>query len=181
MKTWLFNPFRYVAGARALIYGWAAMLLTSVVAWLSGVHFDGVIDAHIGRRGSWGMYAVEGVIDWLAVTLVFYASGRMLSSSAIRLIDVAGTMALARYPMFFAAWVGFLPVSEVKSLSDIGPVFWVVTAVFIVTSIWMIALMFNAFRVSCNVKGGQAVGGFIAGLLIAEVLSKLALYSLYKI
>ena len=39
----------------------------------------------------------------------------------------------------------------------------------------MVALMYKSFSVSCNVKGGKAIGIFVAGLLVAEVLSKLCL------
>ncbi len=45
MKIWLFNPFKYIAGAKALLIGLALMLATAVIASFSLTHFDGVIDA----------------------------------------------------------------------------------------------------------------------------------------
>jgi len=44
--------------------------------------------------------------------------------------------------------------------------------------IWMIALMYRAYAVSCNVKGAKAIITFIVGLVIAEVLSKLAIIAI---
>ena len=46
---------------------------------------------------------------------------------------------------------------------------------------WEVALMYKSYSVSCNVKGGKAIGTFIAGLLLAEILSKSALYWLLKL
>jgi hypothetical protein len=39
----------------------------------------------------------------------------------------------------------------------------------------MVALMYKAFSVSCNVKGGKAIGTFIGGLLLAEIISKICI------
>ena len=41
--------------------------------------------------------------------------------------------------------------------------------------------MYKSYSISCNVKGGKAVGTFIGGIILAEVLSKLALYWLLVI
>ena len=38
--------------------------------------------------------------------------------------------------------------------------------------VWMVALMYRAFSVSCNVRGGKAIGVFIAALVLAEAISK---------
>ena len=39
-------------------------------------------------------------------------------------------------------------------------------------------LMFQSFRISCNLKGSKAVVLFIAGILIGEVISKVSFYFL---
>ena len=39
------NPFRFVAGSKALLFGWGIMLVASVIAWKSNTHFDGVLEA----------------------------------------------------------------------------------------------------------------------------------------
>jgi len=45
---------------------------------------------------------------------------------------------------------------------------------------WMAALMYKSYSVSCRMKGARAVWTFISGLLIAEILSKIAIYRLLK-
>ena len=45
--------------------------------------------------------------------------------------------------------------------------------------IWMVVLIYHAFRISCNVKGRNAVIATIFILLIAEVFSKIGLNVVY--
>ena len=44
--------------------------------------------------------------------------------------------------------------------------------------IWMVALMYKAYAVSCNVKGAKAIGTFIASLILAKVVSKIVVIAL---
>lgn len=45
--------------------------------------------------------------------------------------------------------------------------------------IWMVALMFNAYRVSANLKGSRAGISFTLALIVAEVLSVILIYALF--
>ena len=46
---------------------------------------------------------------------------------------------------------------------------------------WTVVLMYKAYSVSCNIKGAKAIVSFIIGLIIAEVLSKVALSGVLKL
>lgn len=175
MKNWLLNPFRYTAGWTALGIGWAMMLLTAVVAFYSKTHFDGVIDAHTGVALPLWVSFVEPLIDWGATVLLFYVGGRIVSATKFRLLDLAGTLALARAPMLILAIAGFLivPVTNVK---DIGGVFVLTALVDVVFCVWMVVLFFQAFMLCCNVKGVKAIVTFIVGILLAEVLARVFLF-----
>jgi hypothetical protein len=189
MKKWLFNPFVYVAGAKSLVTGWIFIAATACICYLSKTHFNGIIGCKRNDMPApLAAYFIEALVDWGCITLVLYLLGRAFSKSAIRLIDVAGTQALARWPMIFAATVGFgikvpahidtLPVKDVvNSINGSMIALGMVTMVFV---IWMIALMYNAFTVSCNIKGGKATGIFIAGLLVAELLSIVLFHLIYN-
>ena len=48
----------------------------------------------------------------------------------------------------------------------------------VLMAVWMVALMYKAYCVSCNIKGPKAIATFIASLIGAEVLSKFAILSL---
>jgi len=192
MKKWLFNPFFYVAGSRSLIIGWLIMLATACIAYYSHAHFDGVIDMHVGRVTPMPVYFYEQLIDWGCLVLILYPAGLIFSRSSIRFIDVAGTLALARWPMIICAILAFgikgtghMPVinntADAMKLLDsmLGTI---LLAIFVVLPviIWFVALMYNAFKLSCNIKAPKSTMVFIPALIIAEVLSHLLLYILYK-
>ncbi|TDE13672.1 hypothetical protein [Dyadobacter psychrotolerans] len=178
LSKWLFNPFIYIAGEQALLIGWAAMLAASVVSYFSKTHFDGAIDIHFGASGKYLWFLGEQFIAWFSVVAVFYPVGLIFSKSRIRLIDVAGTMAMARIITLPVALMGFLPIYPV-SLDN--PVKLLLSAVFtMIPAIWMIALMFNAFSISTNIKQGKAVACFTGGLLAAEILSKVLIFYLFQ-
>ena len=46
--------------------------------------------------------------------------------------------------------------------------------------VWMVALMYRAFAVSCNVSGGKAIGVFIGLLTVGEIVSKIAIVVLFS-
>lgn len=186
MKKWLFNPFMLIAGSSALVTGMAAMLASAVICYYSKTHFDGVIDAHTGLTAPIYVYLIEPLVDWVLIVLMLYIAGKLFSDSTVRFIDVAGTQALARWVMIFSAIIGFfITVPDTgHSVDDlvrsITPLTIMLGLLEIVFAIWMIALMYNAFKISCNLKGGKATSLFIAGLLIAEILSKFTLNQFFK-
>jgi hypothetical protein len=188
MTTWFFNPFKYIAGFKSLVIGWIIILITGCIAYYSNTHFDGAIDAHLhpGDRvyPAWHFLA-EPFIAWSSVVLVFFATGKFFSTSAIRFIDVAGTFSLARCPFLFLALINFLgpgtkDVLNASPRALLTPLVLIYALVSLAFCIWMIALMYNAFKVSCNIKGQKSVWLFITSLIVAEVLSKIIFhYSLH--
>ncbi len=196
MKKWLFNPFVHIAGGRALLLGLLAMAATAVIGYFSHTHFDGVIDIHTGRVSPFTTHVLEQMIDWLTMTVVFYLAGVIFSGSKIRLIDVAGTMALARWVMIFPAIIGFgiragnfsykvrenLMEAAPKMTSDVSklltPQNIALSLLCVVFSIWMIALMYNAFSVSCNMKGGKAAAVFTVSIIVTELIAFASIHNL---
>ncbi len=202
-KGW-YNPFIYVAGNHALWAGLLIITLTSLIGYYSGVHFPGVLDGKIGWQGSFPMHLSLSVIAWLSMVIVLYPMARILSPSKVRLVDIAGTQALARTPMILSAIVGLPNVLdkvstsimyrmaeymegfaniEVEEWADPGPLSsWeislaiFITLVFILATVWMVALMYHAYRVSSNLKGNRAGVSFTIGLLIAQAISNIAVF-----
>lgn len=173
MKKWLYNPFTHIAGAQALGAGLSIMLITLIGAYYSNMHFNGVIDAHFGPHEHFSTFVSEQVIAWGCPVVIFYVSAFMLSKSKFRFIDIAGTIAIARAPMFLIVILAFLFKNHIDTLKP-GTADSVVIAIgflMLLPVIWMIALMFNAFTISFNLKGGKAIAGFIGGLMLAEVAS----------
>ncbi|MGA2749046.1 MAG: DUF3887 domain-containing protein [Verrucomicrobiota bacterium] len=189
--TLLFNPFFYVAGAKALGIGLAAILFAGLVGAISSTHLDGVLDTHTGAPAPLWMFLAEGIIDWLCLAIVLLVLGKVVSKTAFRSLDVLGTQALARWPALllcllmmpgavrrFGAqliqWIGNPGTAPAINTPD-GIVFCFVIVAMIPVFCWMVYLMYKAYSVSCNVKGGIGIGTFMGGLIAGEVLSKLCM------
>ena len=49
------------------------------------------------------------------------------------------------------------------------------TTVMFIDLVWMVALIYRAFALCCNVRGVRAIATFIIGLIVVEVLSEVYL------
>jgi hypothetical protein len=187
--TLLFNPFFYVAGVKALGLGLAAIFLAALVGSWGHTHFDGVLDTHVGAAAPLWFFFAEGVIDWLCLFIVLWPCGKIISQSAFRAVDLLGTQALARWPAFIISLIT-LPKAFQRFSNELlqqlkqgqfqfntrdAIIFFCIVIAMLPFLCWMVALMYKSFSVSCNVKGGKAIAMFIAGLVVAEALSKLCL------
>ena len=191
LKVWLFNPFHYVAGGAALAVGLPVIIVASLNGSLSSSHFDGVLDFHTGLGMPLWFYAVEGPFDWLVMSVLLLAAGWLISKSRIRVIDVFGTQALARTPTLVTALVAMLPgyqrqaarlaVLNMDAHSPDLAAFITVCIVTVAMILWMVVLMYRAFVVSCNVRGGKAIVIFVIMLLAGEAISKMVLMTLLQV
>jgi len=195
LRQWLFNPFRFVAGYKALLLGLGAILISGFVGSFSNTHFDGVLDVHIGLEGPLWFFLAEGLINWICVVIPLFFFGLIVSRSSFRMIDVFGTQALARLPYLIAA-LAMLPDANRRSgmylMSKLTPaaatvpinytdmlIFASAVILTILMAIWMVALMYRAYAVSCNIKGAKAATTFIASLIGAEASSKAVILMLW--
>jgi len=178
LSKWLFNPFIYIAGFPAMLAGLVIMILTSVVAFYGKIHFDGAIDLHVGAVTPYWLYLAEPLLAWIIVAVVFYFTALILSKSRIRIVDFLGTTALARAAMLPGALIALLPPIQNLSPENMTPAMLGTSLFLLLPAIWLVALLYNAFTMSANLKGGKAILGFILGLLTAEVTSKMALHYL---
>jgi hypothetical protein len=197
LGLWLFNPFRFIAGFKALLLGLAIILISGLIGSFSNTHFDGVLDFHIGLKAPLWFFLTEGLIDWICMAVPLFFFGLIVSRSSFRMIDVFGTQALARWPYLITA-LAMLPNTNQRVLAylmskliktapaaAINPadvlIFGFAMIVVLLMTIWMVALMYRAYAVSCNIKGARAVVTFIVSLIGAEVLSKVAIFLLVRV
>lgn len=181
LREKLFNPFLRIAGFRALWIGLFVMVLVSGLAIFSRCHFDGALDVHIGAQSPRWFYFAENLIAWVSLFITLYVAGRFSSKSKIRLLDVAGTVILARWPMIFVALAAFIIKDIPVTAHDITLPLIVFGFISMIFSVWMIALLYNAYSVSCNVKGSRATLSFIISIIVAESISKLIIINLQTI
>ena len=207
LKTWLFNPFHYVAGGRALAFGLLFIALAGILGSLSNSHFDGVLDFHTAMTAPLWIFVSEGLINWVSLVMPLVIAGKIASNSSFRLLDVLGTQALARAPIVIAPLACLLPgyrrlssqmihvlksppadasldpgqlilsVFTQASLSDIV-VYFLATVLTLTSIVWMVALMYRAYVVACNTSGGKSIALFIGAIIVGEVISKILIGNL---
>lgn len=178
LKILLFKPFDRVAGSKALGIGLVFLLFSAIVAYYSHTHFDGALDIHYGTEPTLVWSFVETLVAWLSMGLIFYLTGLLFSKTKIRFIDALGTSALARAPLLLAALLGFMMPHTVEGFPIINAPFIIGIFLNLVIVIWFIVLLFQAFKVSTNLKKNKLVLGFILSLLLAEALSLVSMYYL---
>ncbi|HHU25097.1 MAG TPA: hypothetical protein GXZ56_00505 [Bacteroidales bacterium] len=189
----LWNPFTRVAGWQAFWVGMVIVVASALLASYGNLLFDGAIDAHFHHYvGIAHSFVVTG-ISLLSVVAAMYVAALIISRS-VRFIDILGTMTLARAPFLLLAiispFVSFPSMDLLiqDPLTSFGYpmlMYFVrhpMSLIFIIISlpviVWLIALMYNGFKVSTGAKGKKLVVAFIVALLIAEVLSKVCIYLL---
>lgn len=195
LTDWLFSPFKFIAGGKALVLGLIFMMLLASLASLSGIYFDGAIDIHTGSPDSpFALHAYFQLCNWLVMTTVFYIAARIVTKSSIRLIDIAGTIALSQAPLIIAVLWGFAPIAHIE-LSNIDPYainlgelidmlkenileIALTSIVLLIPAIWTIILKYNAYSISANLKGNKGVASFVIALLISELITKILHYFL---
>lgn len=185
----LFNPFEYIAGSYSLIIGVLIILFTSLISFFSNTHFTDVISVKTGANYPMYYYIIQNLLNWVVISSILSFIAMFFSKSRIRIIDIFGTQALARAPYLLAALIGFsssvdhlgkyilwhfMQLGEPIELGILAMVIAISLVVFtLLLSVWLIALMYNAFSVSANLKGFKSIILFVAGLIISIIISSL--------
>ena len=186
---WVYNPFEKIAGWKAFAIGMVILCLATVIGYFGNTVFYGISIKSVASITWCKAFSLQA-IGLVVTVLVLWITG-LLSAKHVRFQDVLGTVTLAKYPLVLAAimflalgkWLKELNnmllaagnVQEMMgffnslSISDYA-LFIVFIIVTLMMLVWTIALLFNAFRVSTNLKGGKCAVLFIAGLLISEII-----------
>lgn len=183
----LINPFNYIAGFKSLIIGLLVIIFTSVIGYYSNTHFPDIISVKACPDFPILYFIVQGLLNWLVVSSLFYFAALVFSKSSVRAIDIYGTQALSRIPYLFVAFIGFFKTVEKFS----NQILWtlmqqgesvditvveiifaiIIMVVTLLLTIWLITLMFNAFKVSANIKGTRLILIFIVVLIVSIILT----------
>ncbi len=111
----IFNPFIYIAGVRALVPGIVIIFSSSIIGYFSNTHFPDLISIKSGAGYPLQYHVVSNLINFAVIAMLMYTSGVLFSTSKIRLVDMLGTISMARFPYLLAALLGFS-----NSLRDFG-------------------------------------------------------------
>lgn len=181
----LFNPFRYIAGTKALVLGIIFIISSGLLLYSDNLIQDSYIHIGIADATLWHVMLVQ-FLWWIVPAVLLYVCGLLLSKSHIRIIDVLGTTAFSQLlliPMIAPMLLpvvknGFLTVVDTMlngAMPDNGSMLAVM--IYSMWSMLLLALFFvwnyNAFATSCNVKGAKAVVAYIFVQLLITVAGSL--------
>lgn len=180
--NWLYNPFIQIAGAKSLLWGLFILLITAFLGSLNNVHFDGIIDIHAGMPSPMLLFLLEVIVSWLLFSVLLLMAAKILSSSKVRIVDIFGTQAFAKYPYLLFSLISFMPwfQFEMKGNFEFTAPILIFAVISFVITIWTIILMYNAYCVSANLRGPKAIASFIAVVLVAEIIIKVILFNSYQ-
>ncbi len=185
------NPFIRIAGGQALIWGFLGLIVSTLLCWISGYHYHGLLHFGPAPNPAWWCYLAEHLIVWLIPALLFYLGGLFLSHSRIRVIDVLGTVLFAQLPLLGMNLISLLPAMRMMSQMNmnmspeemLAQPYFVLAMILtllglpflILTLIWM----FNALKVSCNLKQWKLWTVALIGIIGGDVLCRLLIAWLY--
>ena len=177
----LVNPFTRIAGWQAFGLGLVFVSLMGFLGAGSGVAFDGVFDMHLFENTVQQAFIYLG-IDLVCLVLVMWVVGLIVSKN-FRFIDILGTMTLAKAPFLIMAIVGYFVTAPDMNEIMRNPYVILQSTSFLImmvltmpVMVWSIALMFNALKVSCDLKGSTLTVAFIIGLFVSEILAKVLIH-----
>ena len=175
----IINPYTRLAGWQAFALGMFFIVLTGIVGTYANVYFDGAIDIHFTEKANFKTSFNLLVIDILSVFVALSIAGIFISKN-FRLIDILGTITLAKAPFLLFAIASLLTKSPSSEQIIKNPLLIFSSASYVIVMllsipiiIWYIILLYNAFKISTGAKGNQVVIAFIIALLITEIISKL--------
>jgi hypothetical protein len=178
-----FNIFKTLSGERAFTLGIIIIAITGIFAALWNVHFDGILDSHIGLDSPLIWHLLEPLINIGLLAIGYRAALWYFKKKNIRWIDILGFLMYARWPLLINTLFVFLVkdldvnpenIEQVKQLlSTHWHVFLIYTLISIACLIWYVGLLFNAFALLNNDRSSKTIVAFIALLIALELISKI--------
>ena len=192
----LYNPMAVLRRGNALLAALIVIIILTTVAWWGGEHLDGALDLHLFLNPPpMSVVILESLIDWISLAVLLFAASRMFGGNG----GLAGHFAasgLARFPMIFAAIIGsrqLMGAAMLKAIT-VKPEEIVVHAQDIVTPAviigglailglvaWSVVMLVYGFKEVSRLQGGKTAAGFVIGIILAEIVSKLILWGSLKI
>jgi hypothetical protein len=185
----LYNPFTKIAGWKAFAAGTVIVCITVLMGYYNNAYLSGLQIKLMGKLPlGLGLCFLTQATGLLGMIILMYLVS-LCFVKRVRLLDVAGTVLLARFPYLLMALLLFsvAPIlqSVVESLKASFPkeaiaetmtasgyalvlLFGTLTLLLLA---WHIALLYHAFKVSTGIKGRKTAVLFTGVLLLSEVIA----------
>jgi hypothetical protein len=172
------NPFLIIAGMNSFLLGLMGLLLTSYIAYKTGTHFNGLANIDFAKDSDFWVYLFENCSHWIILSILLFAAGLLLSTSRIRVIDIFGTTLFSRIPLIITPLIRTLKIFQSFVIQSVQMYFLI--GVYLISMVWTIVLLFNAYKVSCNLKNERLIISFAIVMIVSEILTKILLHIIIK-
>ena len=176
----ILNPFRYLPLRQAFCWGIAALILTAIFCWQTGLRMTSITQVNYAGR-SLASATVQQIVAWLLFAVVLYGAGVLFSRSKVRFWDVAAFNLFARIPFDLSLLIFAIPmVRSVMGLMMDGSIATAMEYMNLLTAVGLIASLFSvwyfywsykAFAEATNLKNGRGVAIFALCFILAYILS----------
>lgn len=170
------NPFERWSGEVTSLVG-VLVAIVSIAASRLHVRFDGALDMHVGTAPVPIAIALADQLAAVPMTaLVMWAAGRLAGARGARFVDVLGVIGASRLPIALLAFPIALVSPHVSHDPTKPNAAVLVLALFALAGVVaQIVLLVAGFRTTTALRGGRLAATFVAGLVAAEVLTKIFL------
>lgn len=187
----LSNPFLKIAGIQALLWGIAGIIISIGMSITAPIHYHGLLHFGPASNNAWWCFAGEHIIIWLIPSILFFVAGKLLSPSHIRGIDVFGTIAFAQLP-FILMNLFFFPesVQKLMNIPTTATPEWImqqpdiikgafITFPSILFMVIVLIWMYQAFKVSCNLKGWKLGLSYAVIIIASDIICRQLIKLMY--
>jgi hypothetical protein len=166
-----YNPFNQIAGIKSLNFGLVGLLIVTYLAYKTGTHFNGLLNIDLAKDSDYWVFITESFSNWVLISASMYISGLILSKSKLRVIDILGTTLLSRIPLIITPLVRIIPLFQ--SFVILSWQMYFIYGFYLISLVWTIILLFNAYKISCNLKDEKLIISFIICMILSEICTKL--------
>ncbi len=185
---WFYNPFEYVAGWKAFGLGAVLLGIATVMGYFGHTVFF-ALEVKVVPEISWSKaFFLQGLGLGITVTVMYVSA--LLFNRRTRFQDILGTVTMAKYPLLLMALLSLalgkglaaIETSDIinnrLTINDYAMLglFSIVT---IILFVWEITLLYNAFRVSTNLKNPTCAILFASALVITEIATLILVAHIY--
>jgi hypothetical protein len=169
----LFDPFARHGGGRAAVLG-VALSLAGLAASRLGLRFDGFLDVHLaGAAPAWTRAVADQVVALPLGALVFWACARVAGGRG-RLVDDLGVVGVARVPTLLVGLCTWATL-RVSPGPLVGLRLFLVVIPALLGLGWTVALLYAGHANASGLRGARLGLSLFAAIVVAEVVSKVAL------
>ena len=192
MKKLFFNPFEKYSEKDILITGIIVNLIGVFLNFIFNIKTIGFLKFDFLEKISIIQVVSQSLIIISVLAIILFVIGKIINPKT-RFIDVLNTVLIAKIPFFIISFfningIMFRETENLKAFISSGklteitmtkiPIVMIVSLFSILISVWVIALLYNGFKIATNAKGAKYIVFFVIGLVITEILLRFIISTL---